>query len=254
MPALIRSIEEYLATTNLLADAPSVRVCAVLLAGNARPCRLRAAGNRRTGRCVGAVAAGAVARNCCARRWPRPAAFRDVRLRGTRAACPTCRSRTSPSSPTSTTPCRSATRGFAIPTTRASTPRRSSTTSDSRPRAKTLMMLYKRLREIDVPEMMASIIHQTQGQAVGLLPRHVAPALGRGPPRHDGRGRLRRPGHRLDAGPINFTWSLRLNTQFTPHGAARRAVLHRAGADAARPASATSGRSARSPATAAGGD
>src|SRR5262249_40361866 len=29
---------------------------------------------------------------------------------------------------------------------------------------KTLMMLYKRLREIDVPEMMASIIHQTRGK------------------------------------------------------------------------------------------
>src|SRR5262249_25464350 len=32
------------------------------------------------------------------------------------------------------------------------------------PRPKTLMMLFKRLREIDVPEMMASIIHQTRGK------------------------------------------------------------------------------------------
>ena len=32
------------------------------------------------------------------------------------------------------------------------------------PRPKTLMMFYKRLREIDVPEMMASIITQTPGQ------------------------------------------------------------------------------------------
>jgi hypothetical protein len=31
-------------------------------------------------------------------------------------------------------------------------------------RPKTLMMLFKRLREIDVPEMMASIIHQTKGK------------------------------------------------------------------------------------------
>ena len=61
-----------------------------------------------------------------------------------------------------------------------------------RARDKTLMMFYKRLREIDVPEMMASIITETPGQAVGLLPRHDAPALGRGAPRHDGRGRLRR--------------------------------------------------------------
>jgi hypothetical protein len=34
-------------------------------------------------------------------------------------------------------------------------------------RAKALMMLFKRLREIDVPEMMASIIHQTKGQPWG---------------------------------------------------------------------------------------
>ena len=32
---------------------------------------------------------------------------------------------------------------------------------------KTLMMLYKRLREIDVPEMMASIIHETRGKPWG---------------------------------------------------------------------------------------
>ena len=32
------------------------------------------------------------------------------------------------------------------------------------PRDKVLMMFYKRLREIDVPEMMASILHQTKGK------------------------------------------------------------------------------------------
>jgi len=35
------------------------------------------------------------------------------------------------------------------------------------PRDKTLMMLYKRLREIDVPEMMASIIRETPGKPWG---------------------------------------------------------------------------------------
>ena len=40
------------------------------------------------------------------------------------------------------------------------------------------MMLYKRLREIDVPEMMASIIARDQGQAVGILSRHVPATLG----------------------------------------------------------------------------
>ncbi|MEI9897408.1 MAG: hypothetical protein WDN28_27020 [Chthoniobacter sp.] len=35
------------------------------------------------------------------------------------------------------------------------------------PEPKVLMMFYKRLREIDVPEMMASIISETKGPAVG---------------------------------------------------------------------------------------
>ena len=52
---------------------------------------------------------------------------------------------------------------------------------DSPPRPKTLMMLFKRLREIDVPEMMASIIHRDQGEALGLLPRHVAASSGTRP-------------------------------------------------------------------------
>ena len=47
------------------------------------------------------------------------------------------------------------------------------------PEPKLLMLAYKRLREIDVPEMMASIITETDGQAVGLHPRHDAAALGR---------------------------------------------------------------------------
>ena len=51
--------------------------------------------------------------------------------------------------------------------TRASTPSRSSTTRTCPPEPKTLMMLYKRLREIDVPEMMASIIAETKGKPWG---------------------------------------------------------------------------------------
>ena len=113
-------------------------------------------------------------------------------------------------SPTSTTRSRGATSASRTRTTWASTPRRSSTTRHAGRSAKTLMMFYKRLREIDVPEMMASIIHRDAGQAVGLLPRHDAPALGRGPPRDDGRGRLRRARRRLDRRrAINHNWSLR---------------------------------------------
>ncbi len=61
---------------------------------------------------------------------------------------------------------------------------------------------------------------------MGLLPRHDAPALGRGAPRHDGRGRLRQPGPRLGRKlvMVNSTWSRALNTQLTPKE--RHAVLY----------------------------
>ena len=93
---------------------------------------------------------------------------------------------------------------------------------DAKPKA--LMMLYKRLREIDVPEMMAGIIHETQREALGLLPRHEPTALGRGPARDDGRGRLPRPRGRLDPRRVTHNWSLRLNTECTP--IERHAVLY----------------------------
>ena len=47
--------------------------------------------------------------------------------------------------------------------------------------------------------------HADQGQAVGLLSRHVAAALGRGPARHDGRGRLRRPAASTGPRPASRT-------------------------------------------------
>ena len=67
------------------------------------------------------------------------------------------------------------------------------------------MMLFKRLREIDVPEMMASIIIETKGKPWGYYRDMTPAALGRGPARDDGRGRLRRPRRRLDAGPRSRT-------------------------------------------------
>ena len=44
-----------------------------------------------------------------------------------------------------------------------------------------LMMLFKRLREIDVPEMMAEHHRRDEGEALGLLPGHVAPRPGTRP-------------------------------------------------------------------------
>jgi hypothetical protein len=92
------------------------------------------------------------------------------------------------------------------------------------PRDKTLMMYYKRLREIDVPEMMASIIAQTPGKPWGYyleMSRQLWDEA-----RHAMMGEVGfvRSGIDWTKIPINFTWSLNLNTQLTP--IERHAVLY----------------------------
>ncbi|MBI2497574.1 MAG: hypothetical protein HYV75_06545 [Opitutae bacterium] len=90
---------------------------------------------------------------------------------------------------------------------------------------KTLMMYFKRLREIDVPEMMASILAETPGRpweyTVDLTRQLWDEA------RHAMMGEIgfRRAG--IDWPEfvrVNFTWSLALNTQLTP--LERHAVLY----------------------------
>jgi len=90
---------------------------------------------------------------------------------------------------------------------------------------KTLMMFYKRLREIDVPEMMASIIAETPGKpweyTVDMTRQLWDEA------RHAMMGELGFVHAGLDWQKwvrINFTWSLALNTQLTP--LERHAVLY----------------------------
>ncbi|MBM3875263.1 MAG: hypothetical protein FJ386_00870 [Verrucomicrobia bacterium] len=90
---------------------------------------------------------------------------------------------------------------------------------------KTLMMFYKRLREIDVPEMMASIITETRGKPWGYY-RDMTRQLW-DEARHAMMGEV----GFVQAGVdwprevmVNFTWSLGLNTQLTP--LERHAVLY----------------------------
>ena len=144
----------------------------------------------------------------------------------------------------STTRCRAATSGSRTCGTRASTPRRSSTTRRSTPRPKTLMMLFKRLREIDVPEMMASIIHQTKGKPWEYY-RDMSRQLW-DEARHAMMGEVGFVALGVDwtKARITHNWSHAAEHRVHADGAARRAVLHRAGADDARPASGSSGRSA----------
>jgi hypothetical protein len=93
------------------------------------------------------------------------------------------------------------------------------------PDAKTLMMYYKRLREIDVPEMMASIIAETPGKPWQYyldMTRQLWDEA-----RHAMMGEVGFVRAGIDWAHfvrVNFTWSLALNTQLTP--IERHAVLY----------------------------
>lgn len=83
-------------------------------------------------------------------------------------------------------------------------------------RAKALMMLYKRLREIDVPEMMSSIITQTSGKPWGWY-RDMSRQLW-DEARHAMMGEVGFTALGVDwtQAKITFNWSYRLNTECTP--------------------------------------
>ncbi len=83
------------------------------------------------------------------------------------------------------------------------------------PEPKVLMMFYKRIREIDVPEMMASILTETRGKPWGYY-RDMTRQLW-DEARHAMMGEVGFLSLGVDWTKvmINFTWSLGLNTQLT---------------------------------------
>jgi hypothetical protein len=89
---------------------------------------------------------------------------------------------------------------------------------------KALMMLFKRLREIDVPEMMASIIYETRGKPWGYY-RDMSRQLW-DEARHAMMGEVGFLALGVDwtQARITHNWSLRLNTECTP--LERHAVLY----------------------------
>lgn len=90
---------------------------------------------------------------------------------------------------------------------------------------KVLMMFYKRLREIDVPEMMASILAETPDKPWGYY-RDMTRQLW-DEARHAMMGEVGFASVGVDwprQVMVNFTWSLGLNTQLTPKE--RHAVLY----------------------------
>jgi hypothetical protein len=93
------------------------------------------------------------------------------------------------------------------------------------PQPKTLMMFYKRLREVDVPEMMASIITETPGKPWAYY-RDMTRQLW-DEARHAMMGEVGFANLGIDwpnRVMINYTWSLALNTQLKP--IERHAVLY----------------------------
>ena len=93
------------------------------------------------------------------------------------------------------------------------------------PAPKTLMMYYKRLREIDVPEMMASIIAETSGKPWAYTVDMTRQLWDEA--RHAMMGEVGFVRAGIDWRKfvrVNFTWSLALNTQLTP--LERHAVLY----------------------------
>ncbi|MDX2226017.1 MAG: hypothetical protein SFY92_02790 [Verrucomicrobiae bacterium] len=89
---------------------------------------------------------------------------------------------------------------------------------------KTLMMFFKRIREIDVPEMMASIITETKGKPWGYyndMSRQLWDEA-----RHSMMGEVGFVNLGIDWTkiPVNMTWALGLNTQLKPME--RHAVLY----------------------------
>ncbi len=92
------------------------------------------------------------------------------------------------------------------------------------PKPKALMMLYKRLREVDVPEMMAGIIHQTKDQPWGYY-RDMSRQLW-DEARHAMMGEVGFIAIGVDwtKARITHNWSLRLNTECSP--IERHAVLY----------------------------
>jgi hypothetical protein len=94
---------------------------------------------------------------------------------------------------------------------------------DIPPLPKTLMLYFKRMREIDVPEMMSSILAETKGKPWDYykdMSRQMWDEA-----RHAMMGELGFASLNIDWKqiPFNFTWSLNLNTKLTP--LERHAVL-----------------------------
>ena len=217
VPALIQALEDYLATTNPLADAPSVRITRFCLlemhdlaqfGQQALPALVTAEQRQAAAPWLTALQTSLQVAGSVSGRQPRQGEL-PAKIHS------------------------------AVPYVYDPVPQRDPRFRDSynagvNPEAflydprfvaadKVLMLFYKRLREIDVPEMMAGIIAQTPGKPWKYY-RDLSRQLW-DEARHSLLGEVGFVALGLDWTniPINFTWSLNLNTQLTPQE--RHAVL-----------------------------
>jgi hypothetical protein len=218
LPALDAALERHMADTNRLTDAPSIRVC--------RFARLELAdmiefGNRCINCLVDADARAAM------QAWPRlldDCLAASGGLDGTQQPLgkPVDRKHSAKSYVYDPIPRRD--ERFQDLHNQGVNPEAFLYSSDYAPKPKALMMLFKRLREIDVPEMMASIITQTKGKPWGYY-RDMSRQLW-DEARHAMMGEVGFVALGIDwtQARITHNWSLRLNTECTP--IERHAVLY----------------------------
>lgn len=217
LPALAESLDRYVATTNLLADAPSVRVT--------RFCRLEVADMLTFGQSAIAATVTEAERTELAP-WLailQAALFAAGGLDGRGTASEALPAPQFSAEPYVYDPVPKRDGRFRDSYNAGVNPEAFLYDERFSPRDKVLMLYYKRLREIDVPEMMASILHETVGKPWDFYADMARQLWDEA--RHAMLGEVGFVSLGLNWSqiPINFTWSLNLNTQLTPQE--RHAVL-----------------------------
>jgi hypothetical protein len=218
LPALDTALARHLSDTNPLADAPSVRVCRFALLEIADMLQF---GARSIASLVEAAARPALHSWCNLLDQCLAAAGG---LDGTSIAAQQTPTRQHSAKPYVYDPVPRRDERFQDLWNQGVNPEAFIYNPDYPPRPKALMMLFKRLREIDVPEMMASIIHETRGK-----PWEYYRAMSRqlwDEARHAMMGEVGFVALGVDwtRARITHNWSMRLNTECSP--IERHAVLY----------------------------
>jgi hypothetical protein len=211
VPALQMALENHLAATNLLVDAPSVRLCRFALLELADMARFGQA-------CIHSMIDGETSGKMIAwRQLLKDCLAAAGGLDGARASSGPDMARHYSARPYSFDKVPQRDGRFPDPYNMGVNAEVFLYDETMPAEAKVLMLFYKRLREIDVPEMMAGIIAETPGKPWGYY-RDMTRQLW-DEARHAMMGEVGFVHAGIDWPKlvrVNFTWSLGLNTQLTP--------------------------------------